>query len=64
MTRPSVAAVGAAAFGPLWILTVAQAGEPHMTLWGMADIIHLLLALMMMQRLDSRVGGLVLALAL
>ena len=42
-----MAAAGAAAFGALWIINVAQTFDPHLTLRGTADIIYPLLALMM-----------------
>lgn len=42
-----IAVAGAAAFGSLWIMNVAQTFDPHMTLRGSADAFYPLLALMM-----------------
>ncbi len=42
-----IAIAGAAAFGSLWIMNVAQTFDPHMTLRGSADAFYPLLALMM-----------------
>ncbi len=42
-----VAVAGAAAFGALWIINVAQTFDPHMTLRGSVDIFYPLMALMM-----------------
>ena len=42
-----IAVAGAATFGSLWIMNVAQTFDPHMTLRGSADAFYPLLALMM-----------------
>ena len=46
-TTGPIAVAGAAAFGSLWIVNVAQTFDPHMTLRGSADVFYPLLALMM-----------------